>query len=145
MDCEDFLNINSAGNVPASSITDNKNPSAIKLVALSPSGAQIEACLTAIMRKFAINHYGIVYSDSITNTYYPKLASMLNYKFSIDSDYVLEFSVGLSDSSIGDLLANSFASISTKSSFFKYFFSIFRFLENFVRSFTFTGRIRINF
>lgn len=118
MDCEDFLNINSAGNVPASSITDNKNSSAIKLVALSPTGAQIEACLTAIMRKFAINHYGIVYSDSITNTYYPKLASMLNYKFSIDSDYVLEFSVGLSDSSIGDLLANSFASISTKSSFF---------------------------
>ena len=109
MDCEDTLRAsNQTQTLTLTNTNDTSALTATTLISLSPSSSQIASCLNALLSSFSISKYAIVFSDDDSHSSsYAQMASSLVYKLS-KIKFSLEFSLGLSDSTLASFLSNSF-------------------------------------
>lgn len=109
MDCEDTLRAsNQTQTLTLTNPNDTTALTATTLISLSPSSSQIAECLNAVLSSFSITKYAIVFSDDDSHSSsYAQMASSLVYKLS-KMKFSLEFSLGLSDTTLASYLSNSF-------------------------------------
>jgi hypothetical protein len=116
-DCEDnFV----AKEIPYSLVADEDlvNNRSLKVINLAPSVSQLQASIKALMNRFRLNTYAIVYTNepaesafpnqsSVYNRRFQSLAMSLVFKMSDESMFQLAFSSHLHNPNLKSLLASS--------------------------------------
>lgn len=120
-DCGDLLNPNQTTydlvSDDYSNDTTSTSTNIMKVIYLSPTVQQIEISLKSFMNRYALTHYGIVYTNSYLYgsssswsvravNFYQQFAADLVYQLSNDLSFNLDFSVQLYDPTLPYILTS---------------------------------------